>query len=863
MERHIDLGVEELSQFQPIGEGGFSTVYVAWDEGFHRQVAVKVLRNIDADGRRRFDRERAIMGRLSSHPNVITPFQAGYTPAGSPFLVMEFVPNGSLDDLLEARGRVPWREAVEYLIPVVSALGHAHEQGILHRDVKPGNILLAAEGPKLTDFGIAAIRQSTATQIGYTLAHCPPETFADGRDVRDERSDLYSVASTLHTLIAGHPPFHVADGDSQPAYLVRILDGDPPPLSTLIPPGLQQLLDSALAKDPDQRPQSAAQFVTALERQRDAVPGSASAPTVVAIETEAQGASGYTTILANEQGGSSSGEETVVAEQAAKPSVPANPVSEMVPTSYAVGIDLGTSRSLIAVRGDDGTIVIPGAEGLTATPSVVGLGNDKLVLVGDAAERRAVSHPDRTIRSIKRGIDGPVALDGRDVWPQEVNARLLRKLKHDAETYLGELVTEVVIGVPVSFGHAQRVATIEAATIAGLKVLRIVDDTVLAALAIGFGDEDDETALVVDLGAGFLSASVVEMGDGVFEIKASVGDGGLGGDDWDRAIIDWLVDQLPSDARGQVESDPVAAERLRQVAKQAKEDLSSAQSTTAQVPYLAQVGEVPHHLDIELTRSRFEELTADLLRGVRSLLEGVMADVPVSPSDIDRVALLGGASRMPAVRQAVAELTGRDEVRVESDETVVAGAAIQHGVLAGNIKDVLLLDVTAFALGVEVIGSVMQVLIARNTSVPTRKALTLTNSIDDQVAMEINVFQGDRDLATENTWLGTLEIAPLPPGPAGTVQVDTFLDVDANEVITVTATERSSQRQHSMTLGPTGELTGEQLSWMRAETSQDLLDLTARPPDLAPREARAARSGPRSTDFDRSRNLPRSDDPSP
>jgi molecular chaperone DnaK len=353
------------------------------------------------------------------------------------------------------------------------------------------------------------------------------------------------------------------------------------------------------------------------------------------------------------------------------------------------------------------------------------------------------------------------------------------------------------------------------------------------------------------------SASVVEFGDGVFEVKASAGDRELGGDDWDHAVVGWLVDQLTTDAARRVGSDLAATERLRQAATQAKEDLSSAQAARVQLPYLIQFDDSSHHLDVELTRIRFEELTAHLLDKMRSVVEAIFTASGLAPSDIDRVVLLGGASRMPSVQQVVAELTGHRELRVEPDETVARGAAIQHGVLRGKIRDVLLLDVASLSLGVEVVGSGMHAVIECNTTVPTRNTVVLTNGVDDQPALEIHVFQGQSALAVENTWLGALELAPLPRGRAGALEIDVTFDLDANNLLTVTALERSSQLEQSITIGTAGNLTAEQLSWMSAEAGRDVLDLAARPP--GPPVGGSTREGPlrpRSSDPKRTRSLP-------
>jgi molecular chaperone DnaK len=468
----------------------------------------------------------------------------------------------------------------------------------------------------------------------------------------------------------------------------------------------------------------------------------------------------------------------------------------------AVGIDLGTTNSVIAtLEGGDPT-VIPNAEGARTTPSVVAFKEGE-ILVGEVAKRQAITNPDKTVRSVKRhmGEGWSIEADGKTYTAQEISARILMKLKRDAEAYLGSPVTDAVITVPAYFNDAQRQATKEAGQIAGLNVQRIINEPTAASLAYGLDKEGDQTILVFDLGGGTFDVSVLEIGEGVFEVKATSGDTHLGGDDWDQVIIDWLVKSFENDHGVDLSKDRMAVQRLKEAAEKAKIELSSVTETEINLPFITATAEGPLHLQQRLTRSEFEKLSADLLERTKGPFRQAIKDAGIDVSEIEHVVLVGGSTRMPAVQEVVRDLAGKEPHKgVNPDEVVAAGAAIQAGVLKGDVKDVLLLDVTPLTLGIETKGGVMTRMIERNTTIPTRKSEIFTTAENNQPEVEIHVLQGERAMANDNKSLGKFRLTGLPPAPMGVPQIEVAFDIDANGIVNVNAKDKATGKEQAMTI---------------------------------------------------------------
>jgi molecular chaperone DnaK len=488
--------------------------------------------------------------------------------------------------------------------------------------------------------------------------------------------------------------------------------------------------------------------------------------------------------------------------------------------SKVIGIDLGTTNSCVAVMEGGEAVVIPNAEGSRTTPSVVGFKKDGERVIGETAKRQAITNPDRTIISIKRhmGTNHKVTIDGKEYTPQEISAMILQKLKADAEAYLGQPVTKAVITVPAYFNDSQRQATKDAGTIAGLEVLRIVNEPTAAALAYGLEKSEDHTILVFDLGGGTFDVSILELGDGFFEVKATSGDNHLGGDDFDQAIMDWLAAEFKKEHGVDLMKDKAAVQRLKDAAEKAKKELSGTLSTTISLPFITVVDGVPQHLEVNLTRAKFDEMTAHLVERTMGPTRQALSDAGLTPADIDKVVLVGGSTRIPAVVEAIKKLIGKEPSKgVNPDEVVALGAAVQAGVLTGDVKDVVLLDVTPLSLGIETAGGVMTKMIERNTTIPTSKSQIFSTYADNQTSVEIHVLQGERAMAKDNKTLGRFMLTDIPPAPRGIPQIEVTFDIDANGIVNVSALDKGTGKSQKITITSSSGLTKEEIERMQKE----------------------------------------------
>ena len=485
-----------------------------------------------------------------------------------------------------------------------------------------------------------------------------------------------------------------------------------------------------------------------------------------------------------------------------------------------IGIDLGTTNSCVAVMEGGETVVIPNAEGNRTTPSVVGFAKNGERLVGDIAKRQAVTNPDGTVSSIKRhmGTNHKEKIADKDYKPEEISAMILQKLKTDAEAYLGETVTQAVITVPAYFNDSQRQATKDAGKIAGLDVLRIVNEPTAAALAYGIDKEGDHTILVYDLGGGTFDVSILELGEGVFEVKATSGNNHLGGDDFDERVIQYLVDEFKKEHGIDLKKDRMALQRLKDAAEKAKKELSSTLSTSVSLPFISADATGPKHLEVNLTRAKFDEMTADLVESTMGPTRQALSDAGLSINEIDKVILVGGSTRIPAVVEALKKVIGKEPFKgVNPDEVVAVGAAIQAGVLTGDVKDVVLLDVTPLSLGIETLGGVMTRMIERNTTIPTSKKQVYSTAADNQTSVEIHVLQGEREFARDNKTLGRFTLSDVPPAPRGIPQIEVTFDIDANGIVHVSAKDLGTGKSQKITITSSGGLNKDEIDRMVKE----------------------------------------------
>jgi molecular chaperone DnaK len=488
--------------------------------------------------------------------------------------------------------------------------------------------------------------------------------------------------------------------------------------------------------------------------------------------------------------------------------------------SKVIGIDLGTTNSCVAVMEGGEAVVIPNAEGNRTTPSVVGFKKDGERVVGETAKRQAITNPDRTVASIKRhmGTTHKENIEDKAYTAPEISAIILQKLKADAEAYLGQPVTQAVITVPAYFNDSQRQATKDAGNIAGLEVLRIVNEPTAAALAYGFEKQEDQTILVFDLGGGTFDVSILELGEGFFEVKATSGDNRLGGDDFDQLVVDWLASEFKKEHSIDLLKDKAAVQRLKDAAEKAKKELSSVVSTTISLPFITVVDGVPQHLEINLSRSKFDELTANLVERTMGPTRQALTDAGMTPKDINRVVLVGGSTRIPAVVEAIKKLTGQEPHKgVNPDEVVALGAAVQAGVLTGEVKDVVLLDVTPLSLGIETAGGVLTKMIDRNTTIPTSKSQVYSTYADMQTQVEIHVLQGERAMAKDNKTLGRFTLSDIPAAPRGVPQIEVTFDIDANGIVNVSALDKGTGKSQKITITSSGGLSKEEIDRMQQE----------------------------------------------
>jgi molecular chaperone DnaK len=835
-----------LRQF---GRGGMGTVYEAVDERLGTTVALKEAHFTDEHLRRQFEREARLLARLR-HPamtRVIDHFQ----DSSGQFLVMDFIAGEDLSELLQKKGgALAPAEVLAWADQLLDALEYLHSQEppVVHRDIKPQNLKLTARNQIiLLDFGLAkgfaghmTGVAATGSIFGYTPHYAPLEQI-QGTGT-DPRSDLYSLAATLYHLLTNVTP---------PNVLERVMvttEGQPDPLSPahevnrLVSPELAAVLSKALAVGRRQRFATAAEMRQALRgaskpqgaaggvAQADALPPTilSGSPTPPAMADDS--VSGFrgpgSTVTVDAPPGSRDTSADISEGPPGRRE--ADKETETLPPARGtiIGIDFGTSKSVVTLfRGGKPKVITNGESGSRTLPSVVAFAKDGPPLVGHAASRQAVTNPENTVYSIKRFMgrrfdevaeeikhvpfkvraaqDGGVLirLGGREFSPPGIAAMILRELKRAAENYLGHRVDKAVITVPAYFNEAQRQTMKDACQIAGLDAMRLLNGPSAVALAYGLDKKKDETIAVFDFGGGTFSFSIIEVGEGVVEIKAICGDTRLGGDQIDERLTEWLIEEFKRGQGVDLSKDKMALLRLKEAAEKAKIELSHATETEINLPYITADQYGPKHLSMRLTRAQFEQLSAPILHRLKPLVEQALKDAYITAKQINEVILVGGSTRIPKVQEIVKGVFGREPNKsVNQDEVVALGAAVQAGVLSGEKKDVLLLDVTPFSLGIETLGGAFTKLVERNTNIPTRKSEIFSTASDNQTSVEVHVLQGERPMAADNYSLGKFHLAGIPPAPRGMPQVEVTFDIDANGIVNVSAKDMGTGREQQITV---------------------------------------------------------------
>jgi molecular chaperone DnaK len=813
-----DLVGRQLGNYRllrKLGSGTFGEVYMGEHVHLKTFAAIKVLRDRLAGGEMEaFLSEARSIARLQ-HPHIVLVLDFA-VEKNIPFFVMDYASNGTLRGRHPRGTPLPSETIVSFVKQIADALQYAHDEKLIHRDVKPENILLGQhEEILLSDFGIATIAQSSGSMktqdIAGTVLYMAPEQI-QGKP--RYASDQYALGIIIYQWLTGTTPFR----GSHVEIVTQHLTVPPPPLRTIvstIPVEVEQVVLTALAKDPKRRFGSVRAFANALEQ-------------------------AYKIPLP-------------FADRPNGPPPPRQPKPEPPPKkvfhesasprpqygrSKVIGIDLGTTNSCVAVMENGVPTVIPNAEGARITPSIVAFTKKGLRLVGEAAKRQAVINPENTIYSIKRFLgrkyddpqvdherhhvpykvvrasngDAWVEVQGKQYSPQEISAMILQKLKTDAEVYLGAHITQAVITVPSYFNHTQRQATKDAGRIAGLEVLRIINEPTAASLAYGLEKKKDGRIAVYDLGGGTFNISILELGEGVFEVKSTSGDTHLGGDDFDHRIIDWMANEFHKGQGINLRQDGMALQRLKEAAEQAKKELSSLMQTEINLPFITRDTSGPKHLNLTLTRSKLEELVKDLIEKSRGPVMKALSDASIRPGDFNEVVLVGGQTRMPAVQTLVRRIFDRELKRhTDLSEAVAIGAAIQSGVLTGDVKDVLLLDVTPFSLGIETLGGVFTRLIERNTTIPIQKSQVFSTALDEKIpnlspkddskaSVEIKVLQSRDESAKDSRLLGSLFLEGISLAPRDTPQIEVIFDINAKGFLSVLARETISESEQKMVI---------------------------------------------------------------